>query len=359
MKVLILSNNDIGILKFRRELIQELTKKNETFIAIPEGNFNPKIRDLKSEIIDIPLSRRGMNPLNDFALFIKYFSLIKKINPDVVLTYTIKPNIYGGLAASLNKARYISNITGLGTAVEKNGFLQKITIFLYRLGLKQADTVFFQNKSNKNFFDEKKIVAINSRIIPGSGVNLDHYQVLKYPTTEKTVFLFIGRVIKEKGIDQYLEAAVYIKKKYQNVEFHILGAADEKYIKLLGEMSREGTVVYHGRKDDIREFHKISHCTIHPSYYPEGMSNVLLESAASGRPIITTNRPGCKEVVDDGVNGFIFKEVDTQDLIQKIEKFISLDYKSKKNMGLAGREKVEREFSRSIVVDEYLKAIYK
>lgn len=359
MKVLILSNNDVGILKFRKELIQELAKKNETFIAIPEGNSNPLMNDLESEIIDVPLSRRGMNPLNDFVLFIKYFSLIKKINPDIVLTYTIKPNIYGGLAASLNKTRYISNITGLGTAVEKKGLVQKVTIFLYRMGLKKADTVFFQNNSNKDFFDEKKITANNFKIIPGSGVNLDHYQVLKYPTSEKTVFLFIGRVIKEKGIDQYLEAAIHIKKKYQNVEFHVLGNSDEKYIKILEKMNKEGVIVYHGRRDDIREFHKISHCTIHPSYYPEGMSNVLLESAASGRPVITTNRPGCGEVVDEGINGLIFEEINTQDLIRKIENFINLDYESRKNMGLAGRTKVEKEFSRNIVVNEYLKAINK
>src|SRR5699024_8742538 len=165
--------------------------------------------------------------------------------------------------------------------------------------------------------------------------------------------------MKEKGIDQYLDAAQYIKNKYPNTEFHVLGYCEEDYEDKLNKMQAEGMIQYHGMVDDVREFHKISHCTIHPTYYPEGMSNVLLESAASGRPIITTNRSGCREIVEDGVNGYVVEQENSQDLINKIEEFLNLSYEEKKEMSLSGRKKVEQEFDRQIVVDAYEEEIQK
>ncbi|WP_242271407.1 glycosyltransferase family 4 protein [Bacillus cereus group sp. BfR-BA-01310] len=356
-KVLILANNDVGLYKFRKELIQELVKNYKVYISLPDGEFIHQLKELGCEFINTPISRRGTNPITDLKLFMNYRKIIKKVKPDVVLTYTIKPNIYGGLACRMAGLPYICNITGLGTAVENDGILQKITLFLYKNALKEATCVFLQNESNKNFFSKKGIVKGKSRLIPGSGVNLEHYPILEYPLDKEINFLFIARVMKEKGIDQYLEAAEYIKRKYPNTSFHILGICEEKYENKLRIMQEAEIIQYHGMQSDVREFHKFSHCTIHPTYYPEGMSNVLLESAASGRPVITTNRSGCREIVDDTANGYIVEQENSRDLIEKIEKFISLDYEDKKQMGIMGRRKVEREFSRKIVINAYMSEI--
>lgn len=356
-KVLILANNDVGLYKFRKELIQELVKEYKVYISLPDGEFVQQLEEIGCIFIDTPISRRGTNPLTDLKLFIKYKKIIKEIKPDVVLTYTIKPNVYGGLACKIEGVPYLSNITGLGTAVESGGLLQKITLSLYKLALKKANCIFFQNKENERFFDEKQIIRGKHKLIPGSGVNLGYYSLLNYPADDVVNFIFIARVMKEKGIDQYLDAAKYIRGKYPNTTFHILGFCEESYEDKLREMQDSGCIQYHGMQNDIREFHKIAHCTIHPTYYPEGMSNVLLEAAACGRPVITTNRSGCREIVENEVNGYIIEQQNSSELINKIERFLSLNYEEKKKMGYAGRAKVEREFDRQIVIQEYLNEI--
>ncbi|HFJ9299290.1 TPA: glycosyltransferase family 4 protein [Bacillus paranthracis] len=356
-RVLILANNDVGLYKFRKELIQELVKKYEVYVSLPDGGFIPQLKEIGCKFIDTSISRRGTNPITDFKLLMNYKRIIKEVKPDVVLTYTIKPNIYGGLACKMSGVPYIANITGLGTAVENGGLLQKITLFLYRSALKKARCVFFQNKENQEFFIKEKIIKGDNRLIPGSGVNLDYYMVLDYPSDEVVNFLFIARVMKEKGIENYLDAAEYIKKKYPKTAFHILGFCEQDYENKLREMQDRGIIQYHGMQSDVREFHKFSHCTIHPTYYPEGMSNVLLETAACGRPIITTNRSGCREIIDNGLNGYIVEQQNSKDLIEKIESFLNLNYEDKEKMGISGRVKVEKEFSREIIVDSYVEKI--
>lgn len=358
MKILVLANFGMGLYNFRKELLEELINQNyEVYISLPDDEYVSKFEKMGCKFINTPVSRRGTNPITDLKLYIKYKKIIKDIKPDVVLTYTIKPNVYGGLASRFANIPYITNITGLGTAVENGGLLQKITLFLYKISLKKARCVFFQNKENEEFFTRKKVVNGNNELLPGSGVNLNHYSLLDYPPDDKIIFLFISRVMKEKGIDQYLEAAAHLKKKYTNTEFHIVGFCEEEYEDKLKDMQNKGIIKYHGKQSDVREYHKISHCTIHPSYYPEGMSNVLLESAACGRPIITTNRSGCKEIVDDGVNGYIVTQKDSLDLIEKVESFINLDYSSKKKMGLESRKIAEKKFDRCIVLNAYVNKI--
>lgn len=289
---------------------------------------------------------------------IKYYKkLIKKINPNVILTYTIKPNIYGAIAAKKSKATVIANITGLGTAVENKGFLQKITIMLYKYAFINVNTVFFQNNENMHFFMLNKIALEKHELLPGSGVNLKQFQPLKYPSDNTIEFVFISRIMKEKGIDQYLEAANHIRKKHPFTKFHICGFCEEAYESILKEYQEKGIIIYHGLIDDVRDILKITHCTIHPSYYPEGMSNVLLESCACARPIITTNRSGCKEIVDDEKNGYIIQEKNKDDLIDKIEKFLNLTYEERRLMGINGREKVEKEFDRDLVIKAYMEKI--
>ena len=358
MKVLILANNDVGLYKFRRELLERLVTENEVYICLPNGNFVKEMTKIGTKFIPCELlDRHGTNPLKELKLISFYKEVLKKIKPDIVFTYTIKPNVYGGMACSKYKVPYVVNITGLGTAVENPGFMQKITLFLYKNGLRSAQKVFFQNTENQKFMLEHGVIHGAYDLLPGSGVNLEQYALLDYPRNETTDFVFIARVMKEKGIDQYLEAAKYIRKKYPETRFHICGACEQDYKKTLDELSAQGVVKYHGLVKDMTTIHKISSCTIHPTYYPEGLSNVLLESCACGRPIITTDRAGCREVVEDGVNGFVVREKDSQDLIEKIEKFLQLSVDERRQMGLAGRRKVEKGFDREIVVEKYLKEI--
>lgn len=354
MRVLVLANFGMGLYNFRKELLEKLINdKHQVFISLPEDEYVPRLMSLGCEFINTPVSRRGTNPITDLKLLLNYKKIITKIKPDLVLTYTIKPNVYGGLACRISDVPYLVNITGLGTAVENEGLMQKITLFLYKISMKNAKCVFFQNKENQRFLTNKKVIKGKYKILPGSGVNIDNYTLLDYPPNNNINFLFISRVMKEKGIDQYLATAAYIKRKYPNTNFHIVGFCEEEYEKTLKDMHEQGIIIYHGKQNDVRNYYKITHCTIHPSYYPEGMSNVLLESASSGRPIITTNRSGCKEVVENGINGYLVEPKNTDELIEKVEKFINLDYETKIQMGLYGRMKVVNEFDRNIVIDSY------
>ena len=357
MKILILANSSGGIFKFRRELLEALVaNKHNVYISVPQGDYFSEIEQIGCSIIETRISRHGKNPITDLLLTIKYYFLIKDIKPDIVFTYTIKPNVYGGLACRLRKIPYVANVTGLGTALENGGFLQKISLALYKVGLSKAQKVFFQNNDNMQFMLRHKIVKGACALIPGSGVNLRRFMSLPYRSEDEGIhFVFISRIMREKGIEQYLDAAIETKKKYPETFFHVCGFCEKEYQGRLNELAEKGIVIYHGLVRDIREILKNIHCTIHPTFYPEGLSNVLLESCACARPIITTDRSGCREVIDDGINGFIVKQRDSADLIDKIEKFIALTHEQKVQMGLAGRAKVEKKFDRKIVVNAYLK----
>lgn len=357
LKILILTNIYNGQNNFRKEIIDALIKGgHEVVLSAPVQKETTKDESVAFRIIDTPFNRHGINPLKDIQLTIKYIKLLRQERPDVVLTYTIKPNVYGGMACNLCHIPHLANITGLGLAVERKGWLQKVAVMLYRIGLMKAHTVFFQNMSNMHFCEERGIGKRRKILLPGSGVNLNHFSLQQYPPESPLRFIFLGRVMRDKGIDEYISAARIIKKQHPDTEFHIVGACEQEYINRMSSEQNE-VIVYHGRHSDVRPFIGMSHCMIHPSYYPEGMSNVLLESCATGRPIITTDRPGCREIVEDGVNGFVIKLKDVDDLVRKIEQFIALPYERKREMGLAARRKVEREFDRQIVVDAYLKTI--
>jgi len=358
-KVLFLVNHDIVIYNFRKELVEKLLLENyKVIISSPYGERIDKLISMGCDYIAVDIERHGKNPINEIRLFKYYKKIIRNTNPDFVLTFTIKPNIFGGLAAKKYKIPYIANITGLGTAIEKKSILQKLLITFYKHAFSDIQRVFFQNKENMKFFSYNNIVVNKHKLIPGSGVNLNHFSVLKYPESEKIEFVFISRIMKQKGIDQYIEAAKYISNKYKNIRFHVCGFCEEKkYEDVLKDLQRNGILDYHGMVEDIRTVLSNTHCTIHPSYYPEGISNVLLESAASGRPVIATNRSGCKEVIDEGINGFLIEEKNSQDLISKIEVFISLSFKERKKMGLEGRAKVVKEFDRNLVVNAYIEEL--
>lgn len=358
-KILILANKDITLLYFRKELIEKLVaEKNDVTVCFPKSDKVNEFINMGCKFIDIKMDRRGTNPVKDMGIIFNYLKILKETKPDIVLTFTIKPNLYGGFACRIRKIPYIANITGLGTALQNEGLLQKLTIFLYHIAFKKIKCCFMQNEDNMKFFEKHKIADGKRKLLPGSGVNLEKYKLLEYPKeSDDLEFLFIGRIMKEKGIDLYIETAKYIKSKYKNTKFHVIGYCEQDYEGKLEDLQKEGIIIYHGKQDDMIPFYKLSCCTIHPTYYPEGMSNVLLESAASGRPVITTDKPGCREIVDEGVTGFIVKPQDIETLKIAVEKFINMPYEEKVNMGLAGRKKVEKEFDRNIVIDAYIKHI--
>lgn len=360
-KVLIMANNDKGLFNFRKELIEKLIKeKYLVYVSVPKGTKSPELIKMGCHVIDTSLERQGTNPLKDMSLFLKYKKILKEIKPDIVLTYTIKPNIYGGIACRLAKTPYIANVTGLGSAIEDGGILSKILLNMYKISFKKIKCVFCQNETNLNFLIKNKIANKDKlKLIPGSGVNLEKFQFKPYPDDSIIRFIFIGRIMKKKGIEEYLAAAEYIKNKYTNVEFGIVGSYEEKYSEKINQLQNKNIIKYYGEQADVKPFLEKASCIIHPTFYAEGMSNVLLEAAATGRPAITTNRPGCKEIVDDGKTGFLIKEQNDEDLIKKVEIFIQLDYEKKKEMGVEARKKVEKNFDRNIVIEEYMKEINK
>lgn len=359
--ILVLTNNIGGLYSFRKEVIKAIVDAGcEVYISKPDNNTREEYFDnIGCHIIQTDFNRKGTNPIADLILLLKYWKMLRWLKPVAALTYTIKPNIYGGLACRLTHTPLFANVTGLGDAVENGGWMQKLSISLYKMGLKKASKIFFQNEANRMFCIREGIADDSSILLPGSGVNLIHHTYQDYPADEgKIRFLLIGRMLKDKGIEEYFEAANKIKEKYPNTEFQILGSVEGPYQSQLDELVESGVINHLGTTSDVRPFIGAVECTIMPSYH-EGMSNVNLESAANGRPVITTNVPGCKETIDDGRTGFLIEARSTQSLIDAIERFIALPYNQKVLMGKNGREKVEREFDRKIVVDAYINEIKK
>lgn len=358
MKILILTNFGLGLWNFRKELLEAFVNDgNEVIVSFPNDKFVQKVMDLGCRYVETKVDRRGTNPIRDLKLTFSYIKLIKRIKPDIVLTYTVKPNVYGGLACRITNIPYLPNITGLGTAIENEGLVQKIVLYLYKIGLKNAKCIFFQNDSNKQFFIDNKIVKANYKLLPGSGVNIEEHCFEEYPEDDKIIkFLFVGRIMKDKGIDELLKATIEVNKCFENVEFHIVGFCEENYNDRLHQLSNQGLIYYHGQQEDVHKFIKMSHVIILPSYH-EGMSNVLLEAASTGRPILASSIPGCKETFIDGKSGYGFEVKNVADMVKTIKKFIELPYKDKSNMGMVGRKLMEKDFDRKLIIKEYSKRI--
>ena len=330
-KILFLVNHDIVIYNFRKELVECLLQSGyEVIISSPYGERIDFLRQMGCKYIEANINRHGKNPFAEFKLYQYYERIIKKVHPTAVLTFTIKPTIYGAFASDKNKVPCIVNITGLGMGLEEKGLLQKLLVFIYRKSICKAQCVFFQNESNLKFFDKHKIFCKEKFLLPGSGVNINEFSYEKYPDypKEHTKFLFVGRVMKDKGIDEYLEAAQRIKSIYPLVEFGIIGFLDGKYKEILEENEAKGIVRYYGLQMDVKPFYKASSVIVLPSYH-EGMANVLLEAASMGRPVLASNIPGCKETFEEGESGCGFKAKDANDVFEKMKMFIELPWKKK------------------------------
>lgn len=355
MKVLVLANFGMGLYNFRKELLEELINLNyEVYISLPDDEYVPKLEAIGCKFINTPISRRGTNPLTDFKLLMNYKSIIKNFKPDVVLTYTIKPNIYGGLMCRMLRVPYISTITGLGTSIENNGIIQKISLFLYKVGLSKSRCIIFQNENNMRFLKERKVIKSKTKLVPGSGVNLETHSYEEYPDeSENITFLFIGRIMEAKGIIELLNAAKEVKKVYPKVQFKLVGPLEENYSEIINEFEESNIIKHYGLQSNVHQFIANCHAVINPSHH-EGMSNVLLESASTGRPVIASNIPGCKETFDEGVSGIGFEIKNKSSLVESIIKFYKLPYEKKKQMGISGRQKMETEFDRKQIVSSYI-----
>lgn len=358
-KVLLISNNGMGFYNFKRELVEKLVSHNyETHFAVPYYEKLEELIDFGAYYHEISINRRGINPVKDLSLIAHLYRLAKEIKPDIMILHTIKPNIYGSLIAIISKINYINNITGLGSALQGESKLAKLLRVMYRISLSKSSGIFFENEGNKKYFVDHKIGNASKYIVvPGAGVNTNLFSPNSRNDGNKLTFLFIARIMKEKGIEEYLEAAERIKRKYNDVYFQILGWYDEEnYKNRIEKLVQEGIVQYIGVSSDTRVEMSRADCLVLPSYH-EGMSNVLLEGASMGLPLITTDVHGCKEAVEDGKNGFLCKARDTKELVNAMERFIALSPEERKQMGLQGREKMIAEFDRKLVVDQYAKII--
>lgn len=358
-KILILANNAGGLYNFRFELVSELIKQNfRVYFVVPQSAGDKKVQLIRSagaKYIQVHVDRRGINPFKDIKLAVTYKRIIKDVNPDIVLTYTVKPNIYGTYAANMFKKPVIMNITGIGSSLI-SGKLRYIVKNMYKYACSKAEITFFQNQGNRDFFLKNNIIVSNrTKLIPGSGVNIDMFTPLPKTKNDRIVrFLYVGRIMREKGIEEYLQVADMLTKKYQRVEFQILGSFEEE--KYNGIVLDNDAVKYLGSSHDVRKEIREVDCIVHPSYH-EGMSNALLEAAAMGKPLIASDIPGCKEIIDDESNGYLFRLKSVSSLEEKLVKFIRLNENMRLTMGKNSREKVVKEFDRNIVVKEYMEAI--
>ena len=356
-RILVLANNDVGLYRFRKDLLVALLGAgHEVYISLPDGGFVSELVQLGCRFIDTPIERRGMNPIHDSKLFHQYRAILKEVKPDLVLTYTVKPNIYGGLACRMAHIPYAVNITGLGSAIENGGWLKKFVLALYKPALKGARVVFFENAGNRDTLTATGVVPQGRDVVlSGAGVNLEDYPYQSYPQEGAVRFLFVGRVMHEKGVDELFAAAKRMKQEYgDGVEFHIVGSFEEEYKPRIDELEKTGVLKYHGYQSDMKRFYALASCEVLPSYH-EGMSNVLLEAAASGRPLITSDIPGCREAVENGVSGYLCPAKDADALYEAMRRFVELPESWRGEMGRRGRERMEQRFSKTAVVAETIK----
>lgn len=357
LRILIADNHEDGMYKCRGELLTALAKTDDVFISVPKGKYTEQMVDLGCHFEELHIDRRGMNPFQELKLINEYRKLLKRVQPDVVLTFSIKPNVYLGYLCGQKKIPYIANVTGLGSSIQDGGLTGVFTTMLYRIGLKKATMVFCQNQTNLDFLKKHHVLNSRYELIPGSGVNLSVHCYEEYPAEGESLrFLTIGRIMKDKGTDELLSAARIVKEKYPDVSFSLIGFYDGDYEAIIKKAEADGLVKFFGHQEDVHSFIKMSHAIIHPSYH-EGMANALLESAATGRPVIATDVPGCIEAYEPNITGFACRPKDNESLAKAIVKFIELPYMEKVQMGVRARYRMVRYFDRELVVRKYLAEI--
>lgn len=358
MKILILTNHSYMLYRFRRELIAQLQKEHEVVLSMPFVGHEADFQRMGLRCIRTEVDRRGMNPKTDWKLLLTYRRLLRQEKPDLVLTYSIKPNIYAGLICRMEKIPYCANVQGLGTAFQRQWLSSFVTI-LYRAALKQARVVFFENQGNADEFLRRRILPREPiRVLPGAGIDTHAYPLMPYPENNRIRFLYLGRIMKEKGVDELFSA---IRKLHEElgsgIQLDLVGFFDDDYRQEVERLVSDGIAVFHGFQTDPRPYYAAADCVILPSYH-EGLSNVLLEAAATGRPVITSDIPGCRETVDRDVSGLLCPAGDARQLYEQMRRMAGMPRPQREKMGLAAREKILREFPKDLVVDLTLQSLF-
>lgn len=363
MKVAIVLNTSWNIFNFRMNFVKALLEKGyEVHTIAPHDNYTQLLEAAGCKHHDVKMDSRGANPIKDIALTFELWGIYRRLRPDIILHYTIKPNVYGTLAASILRIPTINNVCGLGTVFLKNNVVSMIAMFLYKIAFRFPKKVFFQNPDDLALFLDKNLVPAKSAdLIPGSGIDLEKFQPLNFKRNKSFTFLLISRLITDKGIMEYIEAVQKLQLKGINARFQLLGAKDPEHkrgiqLPVIDQWVKSNTIEYLGTTDDVRRFINEADCIVLPSYR-EGTPRTLLEAASSSKPIVATDVPGCHHVVEDKYNGLLCKLKDSDDLASKMEQMLSLDDATLKKFGENGRKKIEFEFDEKLVITKYLNEI--
>lgn len=364
MKIAIVINTAWNIYNFRMGLVDYLQQQGMEVVAIaPEDDFSEKLAE-KIAYFPIRMEQKGTNPLSDLFLMYRLYRLYKKVSPDCILHFTIKPNIYGTLAAKFAGIPCVNNVSGLGTVFLHDSLATRLAKTLYKIAFRFPKRVFFQNKEDRSLFIRKKLVHEHKTdVLPGSGINLDSFGFEKLPDVRPFTFLLIARLLYDKGILEYAKAAATLKRKFPDVKFLLVGAQDSNPKlgipqSIIDAWSQTKEVEYLGFSSDVKILIQHAHCVVLPSYR-EGTPRSLLEAAALGRPIVTTDVPGCKEVVVDGYNGYLCKSACAEDLAAKMEAILQLPIDTLYQMGENSRQLVEAKFSEQLVFAKYFEVLKK
>lgn len=360
-KLFILANDYKTIANFRMELLESLiAEKHEVYLSLPEDPRNAVYEEMGCEVVTAPVTRHGTNPLKELRLLRSYKKQMRKVQPDCVLTFTVKPNIYGSIAAASMKIPFINNVTGMGSVMQNESLMKKFMLRLQKFGFRKSSCVFFQNNGNLEYYRSRGIVGGQARLLPGSGVNLDLHSFSEYPSEEPWIdFITVSRLRQDKGFDELFSAMDSLLPLHNNIRFHIVGwIEEERYREILTRYEGDKRVIYHGEKkqSEVHEIIRQCHCLIHPSYH-EGMANVLMEAAAAGRPALVSNIYGCREGIDEGISGYTFEVRNGQAIAAAVEKYLTGSQERHSAMGKAARAKMEREFDRQLVIEKYLEQI--
>ncbi len=356
-------NASWNIVNFRAGLIRALREEGYRVLALsPTDAHAKRLAELGAEHVPLPMNSAGVSPLQDLALLARYRRALKAAKPDVFLGYTIKPNIWGSLAAHSLGIPAINNVSGLGTAFIRRGLLTQIVSGLYRLAFRNSRTVFFQNPEDRAAFVAAGIVSAGkTAVLPGSGIDLARFAPPEPTAGGPFTFLLVARLLWDKGVGEFVEAARQVRARRPDARFQLLGFLEvaNRTAVPRGEVERwvgEGVIDYLGHADDVRPFLAAADCVVLPSYR-EGLPRTLLEAAAMAKPLIATDVPGCRHIAADGVNGYLCAVRDAGSLAGAMMRMLELPDAERLAMGRAARARVEAEFDERLVVERYLEAI--
>jgi glycosyltransferase involved in cell wall biosynthesis len=360
-RVALVVNSSWNIFNFRLNLIRGIQAQGYEVILIAPYDKYSEILKREFRYFDVKINNKGTNPVEDIGTFMEFYTIYKLTKPDVVLHFTIKPNVYGSMACRMLGIKTINNIAGLGTLFIKDNIMTSFVKLLYKFSQTKVDKIFFQNRDDyKMFILDNLVKQYKSSILPGSGVDINKFRPIKDDKKDNTFrFLLVARMLWDKGVGEYIEAIKIIKAKHDNVEFQLLGFLDVENRTAISKNQMQewvdsGLVNYLGVSDNVQESISKVDCIVLPSFYREGTPKSLLEGASMAKPIITTDNVGCRDVVDDGVNGYLCKIKDSKDLAKKMQMMLNLSKSELKKMGENGRNKMIMEFNERIVIDNYL-----